>query len=63
MRSQRSCVAIEQGWLDASTIDLSASPGRAAELAQIRTGILKAARSCRHDFGPMPSYALALPAN
>jgi len=63
MRSQRSCVAIEQGWLDASTIDLSASPGRAAELAQIRTGILKAARSCRQDFGPMPSYALALPAN
>ncbi|HEV7692347.1 MAG TPA: hypothetical protein VGO52_16035 [Hyphomonadaceae bacterium] len=63
VRSQRSCVVIEQGWSDASVIDTQYSPQRAADLQSIRSDMLRAARVCRQEFGKMPSYAPDLPAN
>jgi hypothetical protein len=63
VRSQRSCVAIEQGWSDASLIDTQYSPQRAADLQSIRSDMLRAARVCRQEFGKMPAWAPDLPAN
>ena len=63
VRSQRSCVAIEQGWSDASVIDTQYSPQRAADLQSIRSDVLRAARLCRQEFGKMPSWAPDLPAS
>jgi hypothetical protein len=63
VRSQRSCVAIEQGWSDASLIDTQYSPQRAADLQSIRSDMLKVTRVCRQEFGKMPAWAPDLPAN
>jgi cyanate permease len=63
VRSQRSCVAIEQGWSDASVIDTQYSPQRAADMQSIRSDMLRAVRVCRQEFGKMPAWAPDLPAN
>jgi len=50
-RSQRSCLQMEQAWMEASRIQPSYSPNRAAEMTSIRDSALAMVRKCREEFG------------
>ena len=50
-RSQRSCLQMEQAWMEASRIQPSYSPSRAEEMTSIRDSALRLVRKCREEFG------------